>query len=405
MAIDSRIALNINPLNIGQRFAQNLQNLQQQDLLNQRREQAPFQQKMLELNTELREAQQPANVLAAERAASPLTQQLLTQEQMQELDINNAKSLKPFLDSGDLTGAINQLNIQKQQAQQLGFSDDVNEADIAIQTLQAPDGLQKIKLGTDSFLQSSGVTPRAQAKTALKTFAPITDQSTGQVSLPTFDPNTGETKLVPIEGAVQETERQKQQRELKGFTTKEESKARLSRAKEIKKELGDRNRNAARSQQPLMEALRLASNPRTAEGLAAGVVTQLARVLPGIDASNESNLDSALNRLALEQLQNFKGPTTDFEFGVTQNIVGSLTDPREANIARLKSLQRANWFAKKEFKQFNDHMDSGGSPDEFAFNFNEEIKTKKGSFSLKDIQETAVDNRMTIEEVLAELDK
>ena len=406
MAIDPRISLAVQqPTPVGDIFRGILQNIgeaQRQDIV---RQQAPVQQRLFELDAELIEAQQPANILAAEREASPLSQQLLKQEQMQAFDINNARALKPFLDAGDLAGAVNQLNVQKQQAQQLGLANEVNEADLAIQALQTPEGFEQIKLGTDSFLQTSGVTPRAPQKTALKTFAPITDQETGQVSLPTFDPNTGKTKLVPIEGATQETQRQKQQRELKGFETKERKKARLSRGKEIKKELGDRNRNAARSQQTLFEALRLASNPRTAEGLSAGIQTQLARVLPGIDVANESNLDSALNRLALEQLQNFKGPTTDFEFGVTQNIVGSLTDPREANVARLKSLQRANWFAKREFRQFNEHIEKGGDPDDFSFNFSETVKTKKGEFNLRDLQETAVDNQMTIEEVIAELDK
>ena len=405
MAIDSRIALNLQPLNVGQRFAQNVQNLQQVDLLNQRREQAPFQNQLLQLQTELAQAQQPANLLKAERAASPLTQQLLTQQQMDAFDLSNAQALKPFLDSNDVQGAIAQLNRQKQQAQELGLADEVAEVDAAIQAIQSPEGFGRVKQATDSFLQLSGGIPQAQQPVSTKSFAPITDPETGQVSLPTFNPNTGETKLVPIDGAKQLTPEQKQQQELSQFTTKEKRKARIARSKEIKKEIGDRNRSAARSQQPLFEALRLASNPRTAEGLTAGIQTQLARVLPGIDVANEGNLDSALNRLALEQLQSFKGPTTDFEFGVTQNIVGSLTDPRETNIARLKSLQRANWFAKREFKQFDDFIEGGGDPDNFAFNFNEQVSTKKGDFSLKDIQDTAVDNGMTIEEVIAELNK
>lgn len=325
---------------------------------------------------------------------------------MQQIGINTAQRLKPMFDSGNALGVISELTSTLEQLSQSGAPQQVLDSvreDIA--QAQTQEGLEMLRAETDSFLQASGVTPQAPARVSTKSFAPITDPETGQVSLPTFDPNTGETKLVPIEGAKQLTPKQEQQQELSQFTKKERKKARISRAKEIKKEIGDRNRNAARSQQPLFEALRLASNPRTAEGIGAGIATQLARVLPGIDVSNEGNLDSALNRLALEQLQNFKGPTTDFEFGVTQNIVGSLTDPREANIARLKSLQRANWFAKREFKQFNDFIDGGGDPDNFAFDFNETVSTKKGNFNLKDLQDTAVDNNMTIEEVVAELDK
>ena len=53
MAIDSRIALNLQPLNVGQRFGQNIQNLQQVDLLNQRRDIAPLQLQQAQRANEL----------------------------------------------------------------------------------------------------------------------------------------------------------------------------------------------------------------------------------------------------------------------------------------------------------------------------------------------------------------
>ena len=164
MAIDSRIALNLNPLNIGQRFAQNVQNLQQVDLLNQRREQAPLQNQLLQLQTELAQAQQPANLLQAERMASPLTQQLLTQQQLDAFDLSNAQALKPFLDSNDAQGAIAQLNRQKQQAKELGLADEVAEVDAAIQAIQSPEGFGRVKQATDSFLQLSSGIPQSQQK-------------------------------------------------------------------------------------------------------------------------------------------------------------------------------------------------------------------------------------------------
>ena len=139
--------------------------------------------------------------------------------------------------------------------------------------------------------------------------------------------------------------------------------------------------------------------------MTANVKTALARLLPGVDVSDEGALDSVLKRLALEQLQQFKGPTTNFEFNVTQQIVGKLGDPRSANVARLKSLSRNNWFMQRELEQYNNFVKEGGDPDQFSFSFDEKIKTNGGEVSLKNLQDVAVNNNMTIDEVLARLNQ
>ena len=191
--------------------------------------------------------------------------------------------------------------------------------------------------------------------------------------------------------AVQETEK------------KEVIKQRVARASKIKGELGDRNRSAARSGRLISEALTFAEN--ASQGLSGAGKLKLSKLLPGIDAGDEAGLDSALKQLALEQLQNFKGPTTDFEFGVTENIVGGVGNSKESNRARLKSLQRATWFNQREFDQFRKHTAKGGDADSFSFNFGEPIDTKKGVFTLQQLQDTAVQNNISIDDVLKRLDK
>jgi hypothetical protein len=131
----------------------------------------------------------------------------------------------------------------------------------------------------------------------------------------------------------------------------------------------------------------------------------LSKLFPGIDASDEAALSQSLTNLALDELQKFSGPTTDFEFQKTEEIAGTLGDSRAANAAKVASLQRANWFVKREAEQFRDHVKSGGDPDAFAFDFDEQIKTKKGTFSLQDIQDTALANNFTIEQTVKELNK
>ena len=131
----------------------------------------------------------------------------------------------------------------------------------------------------------------------------------------------------------------------------------------------------------------------------------MSKLFPGIDVSNEAALSQSLTNLALDELQKFKGPTTDFEFGKTEEIAGTLGDSKTANRAKIASLRRANWFNQREAKQFQSHVKNGGDPDSFGFNFGEPMKTKRGVFTLKDIQDTAVANNISIDEALKRLNK
>ena len=153
----------------------------------------------------------------------------------------------------------------------------------------------------------------------------------------------------------------------------------------------------------MREAQKLAEN--ATQGLAGVSKVQLGKVFPGIDVSDEAGLSSAFKSLALDELQKFKGPTTDFEFAVTEDIAGSLGSGAEANRARLASLGRASWFANREAGQWDAHEKAGHDPDKFQFNFNELVTPKKGgpSYSLQDLQDTAVANHLGIDDVIKRL--
>lgn len=166
-------------------------------------------------------------------------------------------------------------------------------------------------------------------------------------------------------------------------------------------EMSTRNRNAARDGRRLREALQLSS--QAGEGLTAAAKVKLSKIFPSIDASDEAALDATMTQLALDQLQNFKGPTTDFEYGVTQSIAGTYTDPIASRTARLKALERAAWFNQREFEQYRRHRNTGGNADNFRFNFGEQVNTKKGAFTLQDLQDTAVEYNISIDDVLQRL--
>jgi len=204
-------------------------------------------------------------------------------------------------------------------------------------------------------------------------------------------------------GFIRETPEKLAEIEVSKTQRKERVKLKEKRASDITSELSTQGRQSKRSLRKISEASRLAD--RATQGVGGNLKIQLARLFPGIDASNESALTSAFKNLALDELQKFKGPTTDFEFRVTEDIAGSLGQGKSANIARLSSLARAAWFNGREAQQFRQHVDSGGDPDTFSFNFGEPVKTRKGVFTLQDLQDTAVDNNITVQEVLKRLNQ
>lgn len=405
MAIDARIsmmgqmpqiskALNMFESTLSQ--VQN-RNLQQQQA-DQQAELQPFRQQLVE--QQVTQGQQQLD-------------QGRQQQKLNNLHIIGQR-LKPLLESNDIQGAQRFLlnNMSDIQTRiEAGEDLDINESMETLSKLQSGD-VQGVL--SDISTISNMVGGAGQKQFALQSNAPITDPNTGQVSTPVFDPATGETKLVPIQGAIKETPEQQSEREftsakklselsLSEAKAKETIKARVSRTSTLKKEFSERRRLAARSTRKVKEAQKLAES--ATQGLVGSGKLALSRVFPGIDARDEGALSGAFKGLALDELQKFKGPTTDFEFAVTEDIAGSLGSGAGANKARLASLERANWFADRESQQFNNHVKGGHDPDEFFFNFNELVTPKKGgkSYSLQSLQDTAVANHISVDEVIKRL--
>lgn len=180
-------------------------------------------------------------------------------------------------------------------------------------------------------------------------------------------------------------------------------KAKVARASALKTQFSTQNKNAARSRIKITGARKLAKT--ATQGLQGTAKLALGRLLPGIDVADEAALSQGFKSLALDELQKFSGPTTDFEFRVTEDIAGSLGDGQSANVARLASLARATWFSQREAKQFRDWEKAGHDTDAFAFDFSEKITPKKGgpTYTLRDLQDTAVANHLTIDEVIERL--
>jgi hypothetical protein len=376
-----------------------------------------------------RERQEQERVAGQRRAA--LENQLLgarveeTQagaEQQRELNriqsiSIGASEILPDLNTGNVDAVRSNLLQRRVRLQEQGLP--TNDTDEGLALLDQEGGVDRLRQISENAIQLgqrfgvveglAGERGVASAKTE------ILDDGTTIQSLP-----SGETQVRNPQGQVvtgqERLDTLQRSQQFRISAQEEEADIAVSKARRIaaatqreqrvsavKQELSTRNRSAARESVRLNQALKIAGEAE--QGLTGAVKLKLAKIIPNVDVSDEAVLAQSLTQLALDHLQNFKGPTTDFEFGVTESIVGRISDPRTANIARLKSLQRANFFNKKEFDQFNRHIKSGGDPDTFSFNFGEPVKTKKGVFTLQDIQDTAVSNNLSIEETIKRLNQ
>ena len=315
MDLDSRISMMGQAPNVGQAiniFENALMNSQTRDIRQQQ-----FDQQALINPLQVQQAQQ--SVESNQQAINQNRQA----QRLQGINITGQR-MKPLIESGDIAGAQKFLldNISAIQTRiEQGSGEDVTESMEALAKLQAGDAQGVLNdINTIQGIVSGG---KGQKQFALQSNAPITNPTTGQVSTPVFDPATGQTKLVPIKGAIKETSAQIAAREqqqaqtaadLEVATTgrKETIKKTVARKAELKAEYSNKRRLAANSTRKIKEAQKLSE--KATQGLGGAGLVQLARVFPGIDARDEGALSGAFKSLALDELQKFNGPTTDFDW-------------------------------------------------------------------------------------------
>ena len=398
--IDPRISLAGTPApNVGQRFGQALQNVQALDNIGINRDLAPLQLQQAQRADLLGVAMQPANMQAAEFAASDNSQSLQKLKQDQEIGISIAQQIQPFLAAGNIPEAVNFLARLNESDPNLGLVDDIQE--IQADPIRYAESVNSLLGGGEAN------------KFAMKFSVPKVDDQ-GRVYTVNSDPSTGISTKSFVEGATGQTPEQKRVAEVKANRTSADLEvetakrkatvvATVGRTSAMKKDFSESRKQAARSSRKVAAAMKLTS--QASQGLSGVVKLQLSRVFPGIDASNEGALSSAFKTLSLAELEKFKGPTTDFEFEVTEDIAGSLGQGAFANQARLTSLNRNNWFIQRESEQFDKHIKDGHDPDQYSFNMNELVTPKKGgkSYTLQSLQDTAVANHISIDEAIKRL--
>ena len=394
MAVDSRISLGSVTPDFNKTFSNALLNIQRGQGIEQQKIQAPFQNRMLEAQTI---GAEQGNVAAAQtndirslavfgaelgpaiQAGDLFSITSLTQQRIQQIDQRGGNSKH----SRELLAKLQDPNLSDQQKVDFTRNAAQQMNKLAVQT-------GAIKAGASGGL--------ASAKTEILddgTIIQALPDGSSQVLNPAGTPVTGQARTDALNKSKDFRIAQKRE-EAEVVQT-------VSRTSAIKKEFSQRRRDSAREAIRINQALKVAAS--ATQGTAGAAKLKLAKLFPSIDVTNEALLDQTLQQLTIDQLQKFKGPTTDFEFGKAQATVGAVGDSKTANVARLNSLERARWFNQRESGQFDRHIKAGGDPDAFSFNFGETIKTRRGVLTLQDLQETAVANNLTIQETIAELNK
>lgn len=151
----------------------------------------------------------------------------------------------------------------------------------------------------------------------------------------------------------------------------------------------------------LQAAMKASKDANT--GYWGGAKIFLSKVFPDmVDTTDEGQLDSALTGFALDNLQSFKGPTTDFEYRIAESITGKLTDAKTTIGGKLNLLDLATFLDEKQNDQRREFMRSkDADPIDFQFNGSQDYK----GFTLNEISKVAIDNNLSIDQTIEFLKK
>lgn len=142
---------------------------------------------------------------------------------------------------------------------------------------------------------------------------------------------------------------------------------------------------------------------KTKQGAYSQYLPELARIVPGLDATNEQVAQTQITNMAIDMLQKFKGPTTDFEFRKAEETQANLGNSPEANRMIIRNLDNAIKLVEMEKRQFDDYRRKGGQPGEFVFNTDSVIvksHPQHGDVTIGDVQQTAHHWGLSIDETI-----
>jgi len=144
----------------------------------------------------------------------------------------------------------------------------------------------------------------------------------------------------------------------------------------------------------------------TGTGALTQFLPQIGRLIPGFDATNEQAAQAQINSFVLDEMSKFKGNTSDRELAFARETVAELGNSPEANRIILRNFENVIFLSSEENRQFDEFVKGGNKARDFIFNFQKVIIPDHptfGNVTLDDLQTTAFENGITIENALKEL--
>ena len=142
---------------------------------------------------------------------------------------------------------------------------------------------------------------------------------------------------------------------------------RLGAESDVKfKDLLTDNATTARRELPKYERL-LQGVRRVGTGKFQDAKAAFGELIPGVDPSDEQALNAALNEQILESLAQFKGALSDSEREFARTTRANLGNTTRANLLILERLRQGAINRIDELEQYNKHLKEGGARDTFQF--------------------------------------
>lgn len=105
--------------------------------------------------------------------------------------------------------------------------------------------------------------------------------------------------------------------------------------------------------------------------------TFVGRYMPGVDVSDEQNLDALLTQLGIQELMKFSGPTTDFEFLKSMNTLVQTGNTKEANHLIMDRMKRDVGMAMKRNKAYQSYKKDNKEWEKFEEHYGQQLETEE----------------------------
>jgi hypothetical protein len=327
--------------------------------------------------------------LAAERETEKLKQKTLLEQQMGIQDqrrkqamVDDAKRAELLIKNGDTQGAMNLLSDRAQQSSQSGGNPrDTMQVYNALRAGQPDQALQMItnfRQLFDEGYQAGGQQQFAPSDPQKK----LSELNALQARLQQAQASGNPQAIAQAEADIKEY-----QRFAKVDMTPEESaalkvrEARETESAKLDERLQDETLRSWRESRSLNTKIKndLSIAEKVIDSATQGLMAPLAsfasRVGLPVDMTQEGALEAVMTNFAMNELAKFKGPSTDFEFGVSERIGGRLSDSRTSNKAKINLLKARTWLEEQRQRQFADYRQQKGvKPSEFSFDENKIVK-------------------------------